>query len=165
MYQEDEFPNIYYFDDVPNRYKIHGKSVLTIPGAYSVDKFYRLERGWAWFPHEQLSAEEWNEFYTSTLPQHHYDIILSHTCPYSWMPTDLFLSSIDQSKVDNTMELWLEDFKQNADYNFWFFGHYHAFRYYSYQKAFMLFNNFYINLNELMNSTEYPKGIHGIRYD
>ena len=55
----------------------------------------------------------------------HYDVILTHTCPISWEPTDLFLSGLDQSSVDKTMELWLDKVKQNIDWSIWLFGHYH----------------------------------------
>jgi hypothetical protein len=67
MYEPD-YPNIKYFED-GNAYEICGKSVLVIGGAYSVDKWYRLNRAGVtnkldkdylnprktgWFPDEQL---------------------------------------------------------------------------------------------------------------
>ena len=137
MYEPD-FPNIKYFED-GNAYKICEKSVLVIGGAYSVDKWYRLSRAGVtskldkdylnprktgWFPDEQLL--EWEM--TTIEKEHfgkHYDIILTHTCPISWEPTDLFLPGLDQSSVDKTMELWLDEVKQKIDWNVWFFGHYH----------------------------------------
>jgi hypothetical protein len=56
----------------------------------------------------------------------HYDIILSHTCPIGWEPRDLFLNYIDQSKVDKTMEIWMEKFKDMIDWGIWCFAHYHT---------------------------------------
>ena len=54
------------------------------------------------------------------------DFVLSHTCPKSWEPTDLFLNTVDQSGVDKTMEEWLDKVKNVVDWQFWMFGHYHA---------------------------------------
>lgn len=137
MYEPD-YPNIKYFED-GNAYEICGKSVLVIGGAYSVDKWYRLNRvgvtskldkdylnprKTGWFPDEQLL--DWEM--TTIEKEHfgkHYDVILTHTCPISWEPTDLFLPGLDQSSVDKTMELWLDEVKQKVDWNIWLFGHYH----------------------------------------
>ena len=138
MYEPD-YPNIKYFED-GNAYEICGKSVLVIGGAYSVDKWYRLNRAGVtskldkdylnprktgWFPDEQLLNWEM----TTIEKEHfgkHYDVVLTHTCPISWEPTDLFLSGLDQSSVDKTMELWLDEVKQKVDWNIWLFGHYHG---------------------------------------
>lgn len=137
MYEPD-YPNIKYFED-GNAYEICGKSVLVIGGAYSVDKWYRLNRvgvtskldkdylnprKTGWFPDEQLL--DWEM--TTIEKEHfgkHYDVILTHTCPISWEPTDLFLPGLDQSSIDKTMELWLDKVKQNIDWSIWLFGHYH----------------------------------------
>lgn len=53
VYMEQEFSNIKYFADEVAEYEIMGKKVLCIPGAYSVDKWYRLQNGWRWFAQEQ----------------------------------------------------------------------------------------------------------------
>ena len=55
-----------------------------------------------------------------------YDIVLTHTCPRSWQPTDLFLVGLDQSTVDDTMERWLDYLFYGFHWNIWLFGHYHA---------------------------------------
>lgn len=138
MYEPD-YPNIKYFED-GNAYEICGKSVLVIGGAYSVDKWYRLNRAGVfdkkdpkylnprktgWFPDEQLLNWEMTMIEKEHFGKH-YDVILTHTCPISWEPTDLFLPGLDQSSVDKTMELWLDEVKQNIDWNVWLFGHYHG---------------------------------------
>lgn len=125
VWVEDEFPNIKYFDDDVEEYIINGKKVLTIPGAYSVDKWYRLQNNWMWFAEEQLTEVEM-KFAEKIFGKEHYDLILSHTAPISWEPTDLFLRGIDQSKVDKTMEIWLDKFKDMTNWKIWLFGHYHA---------------------------------------
>lgn len=122
---EEEFPKIRYFMDCVAEYEIMGKSILCIPGAYSVDKWYRLQNDWQWFPEEQLTAEEmkWAEKHNAGK---HYDFVFSHTCPICWEPNDLFLSMIDQSTVDKTMEIWLDKFKNMISWGVYLFGHYHA---------------------------------------
>lgn len=122
---EPEFPNIKYFSDSVEEYNINGYSVLSIPGAYSVDKFYRLQSGMMWFPQEQLSAEEMEEA-EKLYKGNGYDFIFSHTCPTSWEPSDLFLGCINQSTVDKSMENWMDKFKEEIGWGVWCFGHYHA---------------------------------------
>ena len=56
-YIEYEYPNIIYAKD-GEIYNINGRRFLTIGGAYSVDKWYRLRTGRQWFANEQLSKEE-----------------------------------------------------------------------------------------------------------
>ena len=125
IYYEPEFSNIKYFEDIPAAYQINGHSVLTIPGAYSVDKWYRLAMSWTWFPQEQLTAEEMEQA-EKKFGDYGFDFVLSHTCPLFWEPTDLFLNGIDQSKVDKSMEIWLDKFKDKIMWGIWLFGHYHA---------------------------------------
>lgn len=121
---EEEFPRIRYFCDW-GIYKINGLNVLVIGGAYSVDKPYRLAQGWRWFENEQLTELERDNCLRDAKGRH-FDLILSHTCPYSWRPVDLFLQGIDQSSVDNSMELWMEQLKEETRWNIWLYGHYHA---------------------------------------
>ena len=124
VYWEDEYPNIKYFADF-GEYRIEDYSIAVIGGAYSVDKTYRLQMGYYWNPEEQLNAEEQQNCY-SMLNGKHYDFILSHTCPYSYRPIHLFLPSIDQSTVDNSMEEFLEKIKDSVDWDAYCFGHYHG---------------------------------------
>ena len=78
-----------------------------------------------WFANEQLTEEEM-QLAEEYLKYKKVDFVFSHTCPYSWRPTDLFLNGIDQSKVDNTMEFWMDSLKDMFQWNIWCFGHYHA---------------------------------------
>ena len=124
VWVEKEFPNIRYFSDEVAEYEIMNKKILCIPGAYSVDKHYRLQNGWQWFAHEQLTEEEM-KYAEKTFGNKYYDFIFSHTCPYDYMPTDLFLNCIDQSTVDKTMEIWMNKFKDMILWKVWCFGHFH----------------------------------------
>ena len=38
----------------------------------------------------------------------------------------MFLFYLDQSTVDNSMELWLDELKDQCEWYVWLFGHYHA---------------------------------------
>lgn len=123
---EDEFPHIRYFCDW-GIYEINGMRTLVVGGAYSVDKYHRLSRGMIWHENEQLSAGEMKScFRNLTREPMSFDLVLTHTCPLSFQPTDLFLGFIDQSSVDNSMEVWMEKLARAIDWKIWLFGHYHA---------------------------------------
>ena len=138
VWMQEEFPNIRYFVD-GNEYNIGGHSTLVLGGAYSIDKWYRLARaGYAaaeaetanpkkcgWFKDELLTKEEMNAITLKTTDKR-YDFVVSHTCPMSWEPTDLFLRGIDQIQVDKSMEIWMDELKEHIDWRVWLFGHFHA---------------------------------------
>ena len=140
VYCEDKYPNIRYFMD-GFTYKINGKKTLVIGGAYSIDKEFRLKNNSKWFANEQLDWVE-KEFILQEIERDkNYDMVLTHTCPISWQPLDLFINNIDQSKVDKSMELFLEEVKNKITFNKWYFGHFHADRCIN-DKAKMLFDSF-----------------------
>lgn len=124
VFMEEAFPAIKYLKD-GGIYVINGHKTLVVGGAYSVDKWYRLGMGYQWFPQEQLTTDEMAMIETNIKGQH-FDFVLSHTCPISWEPVDLFLRGIDQSSVDKSMEQWLDSLKDKIDWTVWLFGHYHA---------------------------------------
>jgi len=123
VWVENEFPHIRYFED-GELYEIAGHSVLVIGGAYSPDMEYRLTRGMPWFPFEQLTAGQMAKI-TKDYSGKEVDFILSHTFPLSWSPEDLFLPYFDQSKIDKTMEKWMDDLKDKVKWKIWLGGHYH----------------------------------------
>ena len=58
VYVEKKHPSILFGKD-GEVYNLDGKKAIVIGGAYSVDKFYRLSRHYAWFDNEQpLSASK-----------------------------------------------------------------------------------------------------------
>ena len=122
-YIEEEYPNIFYAKN-GEVYNIENNTFLVLGGAYSVDKWYRLEKGYKWFADEQMTEEEKQSFWNKNITK--VDTILSHTCPYANRPIHLFLTQIDQSTVDNSMENFLDEVKLKVEYKNWFFGHYHA---------------------------------------
>lgn len=125
IYIQPDFPNICYFKDF-GIYTLGEYRVGVIGGAYSVDKYYRIQNNLGWFENEQLSADEMAEC-VEYFKNQKVDFMLSHTCPLSWQPVDMFLSSINQSTVDNSMEKMLETIKNEETFNWgiWLFGHYH----------------------------------------
>lgn len=151
VYVENEYPYIKYAADMPFQYNIHGHSTLVLPGAYSVDKYKRLENGWSWFSEEQMSEQEMEigRMMVKACPQ--WDLVLSHTCPIIYEPTDLFLSVVDQSMVDKTMERYLGEIERELDYKLWCWGHYHANRVYpkfNESDRVMLFNDNIFDLDK-----------------
>ena len=124
VWMEEEFPRIKYFQDWAT-YEIDGLKTLVIGGAYSVDKWWRLSRGAKWFENEQLSEMERNDCLRFAKGRQ-FDLVLMHTCPLSLQPTDMFLRGLDQSTVDNTMEVWLEELVNSIEWKLILFGHYHA---------------------------------------
>lgn len=157
VYYEEDYPYIRYFED-GSVYYINGYRTLVIGGAYSVDKYWRLANGNQWFDQEQLTQVEMDRI-AREYRFNDFDLVLSHTCPYSWRPTDLFLSTVDQTTVDNTMELWMNDFKDVIDYRVWAFGHYHDDRLVR-PGVVMLYKEI-INLNDIHN----PNLTKGPQYD
>ena len=135
VYYEPKYPHIRYFMD-GGIYNLEGFSTLVIGGAYSVDKHHRLARasmnGWdpethwtGWFKDEQLTSEEMFSI-EKKVTDMNFDFVLTHTCPYSWQPFDLFLRGLDQSTVDNSMEKWFDDLKDKISWKYaWCFGHFH----------------------------------------
>lgn len=176
VYVENEYPNIKYALDEAAFYYIPGDmrnidknitenvikryATLVIPGAYSVDKHYRLANGWSWFEKEQLSDEEQLRCLQLVEQFPEVDIVLSHTCPIIFEPTDLFLSCIDQSMVDKRMERFLGRVEYEINYRAWMWGHYHAFRDYPRtdgRKKLMLYDNYAVNLVDYIENEEFEK--------
>lgn len=141
VYWELKYPHIRYFQDY-GVYWINGYKCAIVGGAYSVDKWWRLARVGitdesdlrykditksGWFYNEQLSNQEMidaENCFKENGP--YYDFLLCHTCPKKFQPIDLFLETIDQSKVDNSMEVWLDKIYRQFMFGVTLFGHYHA---------------------------------------
>lgn len=122
---EPEFPSILFAVD-GEIYDFEGKSTLVIGGAYSVDKEYRLSRGYGWWPDEQPSSAT-KQLVEEVLDKRGWtvDVVLSHTAPIKYEPREVFLPFIDQSKVDKSTEQWLGDVESKLSYGKWYCGHYH----------------------------------------
>lgn len=121
---EDRYPNILFAKD-GEIFDFDGKKTIVIGGAYSVDKYYRISHGYAWFSDEQ-PTDEIKQYVEKQLDDNKIDIVLSHTCPFSYEPVEMFLPMIDQSTVDTSTEKWLDEIEKKYDYKSWYCGHWHT---------------------------------------
>lgn len=125
VYAEDAYPRLLFAKD-GEFYDLDGYTAIVIGGAYSVDKFYRQARGLPWFPDEQPS-EETKRQVEENLAAHGWivDVVLSHTCPERYIPTEAFLPGLDQSMIDRSTEEWLGKLEDKLCYGYWLCGHWH----------------------------------------
>lgn len=123
VFIEEEYPNLVFAKD-GETYNIDGKKILVIGGAYSVDKQYRLLHGYEWFKDEQLTEIEMDNI-LNKIKGMHFDIVLTHTCPYKYEPREVFIRELDQTKVDKSMEKFLDGVESSITYDKWYCGHYH----------------------------------------
>lgn len=126
MYQEKNYPNLLFFKD-SEVYTILNKKVLVIGGAFSVNKDLMIERGYKWFKDEQPS-ELIKKQTLNNLKENNYqvDYILSHTCPYKYLPYEMFYIGVNQDKVDQSTEKFLDLIEELTNYHKWYCGHFHT---------------------------------------
>lgn len=124
-YTDPKFPNQVFAMD-GQVYDFADRQCLVIGGAYSLDKEVRQKEG-LWWADEQPD-ETTKEYVENVLSFRGWqqDVILSHTSPFKYMPHECFLPDIDQSKVDNSTELWLDTIEDRCTYNKWYCGHFHT---------------------------------------
>ena len=125
VYAEEEYPNLLFAKD-GEVYDLDGKKAIVMGGAYSVDKWYRLQCDLNWFPDEQPS-DEIKARVEKKLDELNWkvDVVLTHTCPERYIPREAFLSGVDQSIVDNSTEEWLGRIERKLTYQSWYCGHWH----------------------------------------
>jgi len=147
VYKEFEFPKLLFAKD-GEIYDIDGKKCIAIGGAYSIDKWQRIEHGWGWWDDEQpsdvikqrvenrLEDEGWKV-----------DIVLSHTAPLKYEPRELWIGKrgIPQHLVDKATEKWLDTIEDRLTYDRWYCGHYHTNK--SIDKIRFLYDT-YLNLDD-----------------
>lgn len=126
VWYEEKYPNILFAKD-GEIYDFDGYSCIAIGGAYSVDKHYRLARGWSWFADEQPS-EEIKAYVEEQLAKrgNRIDIVFSHTCPVDYEPVEVFISGLNQAEVDGSTEKWLGKIEAEIEYRKWYCGHFHT---------------------------------------
>ena len=120
VYYEEDYPNILFAKD-GEVYDFNNHKVLVIGGAYSVDKHFRLAMGYNWYESEQPN-EKTKIKVKNTLKKlnNKVDIILSHICPYKYLPREMFLAGIDQSTVDYSTEYFLDQIEESTNYILWY---------------------------------------------
>lgn len=131
VFYEEEYPSLNFSKD-GEIYNIDNNKVLVIGGAYSIDKEYRLIRyaqgfkDYKWFSDEQPSQEVMEAILEKINKVKKVDIVLSHTCPLKYEPTEVFLKGIQQNEVDKTTEKFLDTVEEKIQYDKWYCGHYHT---------------------------------------
>lgn len=104
-------------------YEIEGKTIFTLGGAVSVDKWRRKE-GLSWWPQEEISDADFRlairnlEKNANTV-----DYIITHACDercfyYPVMRNGTFKTPTHENAL-------LSYFEDNVNYKRWYFGHYH----------------------------------------
>lgn len=125
VYVEQDFPTILFAKD-GEVYDLNGVQAIAIGGAYSIDWMYRTY-GRSWWPDEQPSPAI-KARVEAKLEQLGWkvNVVLSHTTPLKYEPTEVFLSGIDQARVDKSTEAWLDRLEERLTYGMWYCGHYHT---------------------------------------
>lgn len=124
VFYEEDYPNLLFAKDA-EIYDFNGRKTIVIGGAYSVDKYYRLMHNYNWYPSEQPSEETKEKVKkVLALRNNQIDVILSHTCPYKYLPREMFIDGIEN--VDNTTEYYLDEIDDTVEYQDWYCGHFHT---------------------------------------
>lgn len=125
VYYEEDYPSILFAKD-GEIFDFNGKRTIVIGGAYSVDKEERLENGWGWWEDEQPS-DEIKRYVEQQLEKSGWkvDAVLSHAAPLKYEPVEVFMPGVDQSMVDRSTEIWLDQIEDRLTYARWYCGHYH----------------------------------------
>lgn len=151
VWMEMQYPRILFAKD-GERYRIGDHTFLVIGGAYSIDKYYRIEKGWNWFKDEQPSDAAKTKILDDAKINPNVDFILSHTCALSDQPRDQFIPGFDQSRIDSTTEEFLQTVKETMTYRYWLFGHYHINRWISDNTV--CFYDGVLSLDQILNRNE-----------
>ena len=125
VFRDERWPTILFARD-GSVFDLDGRATVAIGGAYSVDKAYRLAKGYEWFADEQLSEAEKHAVEAALAARGwRVDTVLTHTCPASYVPREALHAAIDQSTVDASMEDWLQTIQDRLAYRRWYCGHFH----------------------------------------
>jgi 3-oxoacid CoA-transferase subunit A len=146
VYYEPRYPNIFFAKD-GEVYNFNGKEFMVVGGAHSVDKIRCLEEDLP-FWEDEMPSDEIKSLVESKLAKrgNKIDGFLTHTCPISCMPTEMFISTNraaeDQKRarqkgkkkepirypidIDRSTEEWLETLMQKNEHEIWYCGHYHV---------------------------------------
>lgn len=126
VYRENDYPNLLFSKD-GEIYTINNKKVLVIGGAFSINKDLMIKAGYKWFKDELPSDLIKSRVITNLKNNNNeVDIILSHTCPYKYLPHEMFHIGVDQDKVDQSLEHFLDEIEEKTDYKKWYCGHFHT---------------------------------------
>ena len=125
---EESSDNVLYVPDQGGLYPNDGHPFLVVPGAFSVDGYYRQRMFMPFEREELLTVTEMDDIVRLS-EENPIEFGFSHTCPYGWLDriSDLFLPGIRQGSVDKSMEKMMDVVLDNTEGTLrgWWFGHYH----------------------------------------
>ena len=124
VFYEEEFPNILFAKDA-EVYTFNKHKVLVVGGSYSIDKIFRLNRGFVWFKDEQPSQKTKDKVMKSINKRNDIDTVFSHTCPYEFAPKEIFTDSIYYDKLDLSTEYFFDEVFKKINCKLWCCGRFH----------------------------------------
>ncbi len=126
VFTEPDYPNLLFAKD-GEIYDIDGKQTLVLGGAYSIDKWWRLQNHYPWFPDEQPD-DEIKAYVNRKLKEcgNKVDVVLSHTVPYDSRPVELFTMQLPPEMNDVSTEQWLQEIENKLTFSRWYAGHFHC---------------------------------------
>lgn len=143
VYYEPKYPNIVFGID-GEIYTFEGHDYMVIGGAHSVDKLKCIEKGLPYWA-DEMPDDETKKNVENKLAENKNTIygMLTHTCPIKYLPTEMFMSTIQNTHtkrkdinknkknlfnpdIDRSTEEWLDEIEEKIDYRVWFCGHYHV---------------------------------------
>ena len=112
-----------------NIYTIDGKTILTIGGAYSIDKAWRRPYI-SWWPEEAITRSDINKAKRNLAThKNKVDYILTHCAPTPIHQTiarqEKFTPHSHGKKPETQNEALLQEINEIAGFKRWYFGHYH----------------------------------------
>lgn len=126
VYYEEKYPKLLFAKD-GEIYRFNGYDCIAVGGAFSIDRMRRAAYGYPWYPDEQPS-DEVKKHVEEVLDRRNrkIDVILSHTCPRKYEPSEVFLEGYDQYSIDKTTENWFDTIENHVAYQYWYCGHFHT---------------------------------------
>lgn len=108
-------------------YNIDNYKILTIGGAASIDRAYRIA-GVNWFNEENISAKEIN-ITLNNLNYHNnkVDFILTHTCGEKYLEENYIKLGLNSlyKHIECCTAKFLDYIESSIEFKHWYFGHYH----------------------------------------
>lgn len=130
-YQHPTAPNVFYLKN-GEIYVLNGRTFLVMGGADSIDKTLReiptdeKRNVKNWFPEEQMTDLEFEQAELNLdLHDRKVDYVLTHTCPISKQPREVFLP-LSGLIPDIRQEEIFEQMYPTFEFGQWLFGHYHT---------------------------------------
>ncbi len=116
-------------------YELEGYTFLSVGGAMSMDRRYRIEHKSYWAEETITEADIIKAISSLKKVNNKVDFVLTHTCPSSVLEKELSLSKKENhdyiSKIKFALEndpsvKLLESLKQKISFSEWYFGHFHV---------------------------------------